>query len=131
ANFAGSFAGIGKAQAVALWNGSARILHLTVAGAGGDAFDPSSPLYRKLAEAIASLGDGLHLPRIDSYRSRQFHVAATLAVDPDHETAPVHDAALAALRGAFSFESRTFGQPVTEVEIIALLQDVPGVTFVR
>jgi hypothetical protein len=130
-NFAAGFAGIGKAQAVAIWSGRTRLVHLTVAGNGGDAIATSSPLFQKLTEAMAGLSDGQHLPLISSYLPRRFHLAATLAVDPAFELATVHAAALLALSGAFAFEQRAFGQAVTEVEIIALLQSTPGVVFVK
>ena len=35
-NFAQAFAGVGKAQAIAVWSGETRLVHLTVAAADGE-----------------------------------------------------------------------------------------------
>jgi hypothetical protein len=40
-------------------------------------------------------------------------------------------AAATSLQAAFSFAKRGFGQPVTEVEIVTVLQQVPGVVACR
>ncbi len=51
-NFAAAFAGIGKAQAVWLWNGEGRLVHLTVMGSDGADIAADSALYLNLTAAI-------------------------------------------------------------------------------
>jgi predicted phage baseplate assembly protein len=55
-DFAAAFTGIGKAQAVWLWDGEQRMVHLTVAGTDGAPLDPNAALYRNLLAAIDAPG---------------------------------------------------------------------------
>jgi len=129
-DFTRSFLGIGKAQAVAIWSGQRRVVQLTVASATGKAVDPESSLYQNLARGIAAASDGGHAVYIDSFRPRFFRADVKLWLDPDYETQPVLDAVGAALRAAFAFDARDFAQPVTESEVIAVIQSIAGVVAV-
>jgi hypothetical protein len=51
-------------------------------------------------------------------------------VDPDYQTDHVLAAVEKALRSAFSFDARAFGQPVAQSEVIAIMQAVAGVVAV-
>src|SRR5205085_4015813 len=57
ADFALTFAGIGKAAAARLSDGQRRLVHLTVAGADAIPIDNTSDLYRNLNKALRDFGD--------------------------------------------------------------------------
>ncbi|NTU81314.1 MAG: putative baseplate assembly protein, partial [Chloroflexales bacterium] len=126
-DFARAFAGIGKAQVRLLWSGEGQIVHLTVAAANGATIEPQSALLANLVRAIAAArapGRGLC---VGGYVKRTFHVGARVLADPRHEREAVLAAVEAALRAAFGFERRAFGQPVTAAELLGVIQGVPGV----
>ena len=116
-DFARAFAGIGKAQAVPLWDGESQLVHITVAAADGTPVDKSSTLYQSLTAAITAASDGLERVQVDSFQQRYFRVAGTVSVDPRADEAAVLDAAASALRDAFTFQKRGFGQRVTSAEV--------------
>ena len=68
--------------------------------------------------------------RISSYRNVTFKLAADVKVDQQYTEADVLAAVESALRSTFSFTARAFGQPVTLSEVIAVMQNVPGVIAV-
>ena len=126
-DFARAFSGIGKALATFTWTGQSRSIFLTVAGVDGAAVDPAGALYEKLVNALAAAGDPGVVFTVQSYRPALFRVAGTLTVDPAYIASNVLAAAGAALRAAFSFDAREFGQPVSLSEVYAVIQSVPGV----
>ncbi len=127
-NFAQGFAGIGKAQAIAVWSGQTRLVHLTIAAANGDAVDPISPLYKTLVQAIQLAHDPVQPVVVASYQPLTFNLAAGILVDqPRYEFSRVYGEVLRVLDNAFTFEYRGFAQAVTAAEIIALIQSVSGV----
>ena len=67
-----------------------------------------------------------------SYTPAFFRVAADLSVDPAYEAGQVLQAVEveAAVRSAFSYDARQFGQPVAESEVVATVQAVAGVVAV-
>jgi predicted phage baseplate assembly protein len=129
ANFARAFSGIGKARADWVWDGAARVVHLTIAAAGG-AVASGSELYRNLLAAIHRLRDPFQPLRVDSYEALTFNLEARVKVHPDFRTDSVLKAAESALREAFSFAARDFAQSVPLSEAIAVLQRVEGVEAV-
>ncbi len=140
-DFARAFAGVGKALAVPLKDTAGDLVHLTVAVAAPPAADPSepappatrevdpaSPVYRNLVAAIGRAHDPAQRFRVDSYDPRFFNVRGRVLVDaPRYEPAAVLAAVEAALKDAFAFERRGFGQRVTAAEVLAVMQNVPGV----
>ena len=126
-DFARAFAGIGKAQAVALWTGRTRQVHLTIASDDGEEITPSSPLYTNLLKAIDSSRDRGVQIRVDDYRPLAFNVDAKVIVDRRYRPEKVLDDVEAALLAAFSFEQRDFGQDATAAEVMTVIQHVPGV----
>lgn len=129
-DFARAFSGIAKALVAWTWNGHARGVHVTVAGTDGDAVLEDTELYNNLVAAILAAGD----PRVPlvvvSYRPVPFRIAGTLTSDPDYLPENVLAEAETRLRSAFGFGARAFGQPVALSEVIAVLQEVPGVVSV-
>lgn len=126
-DFAAAFTGIGKAQAVWLWDGERRMVHLTVAGTGGAPLDPNAALYRNLLAAIDSARPPYQPLRVSPGRDLRFGLTAGLWIAPEYAPERVLAAAGKALAAAFGFAARAFGQPVTGSEVLAALQGVAGV----
>ena len=129
-DYAAAFTGIGKAQAVWLWNGEQRLVHLTVAGEDGAALDPAGALYRNLLAAIDAARPPYQPLRVAPCRYLDFGIRAGVGVDPRHEAPKVLQAARARMLDAFGFAARAFGQPVHGAEVLAVLQGVEGVQWV-
>jgi hypothetical protein len=130
-DFAQCFAGIGKARAAWLCDRRKRFVHLTVASAGGEAITQGSALFITLREAILKYG----LPRqhflIQSAPPLLFSVRARVQVREGYVREKVTAAVRSSLEKAFSFDVRCYGQPVTQSEVIALIQNVQGVEMVK
>ena len=129
-DFARSFAGIGRAQALALWDGQTRVVYLTIADEEGQAVAQTSKLYTNLRAAIDAVRDpGQHV-RIEDFELQLFNLNALLRIDRRYVKEAVQATVDEALRAAFSFEARAFGQPVTAAEVVALIQRHEGVVAV-
>jgi predicted phage baseplate assembly protein len=129
-DFARAFQGVGKALATWSWVGQRRGVFVTVAGAGGDELLESGQTYKNLLAAMRSAGDPHVSLRVQSYRHAFFRLSATIIIAPEADIAIVLAAVEAALRAAFSFETRNFGQPATLSETMATMQAVAGVVAV-
>ncbi len=129
-DFARAFAGIGKAQATMLWDGEQRLVHVTVAAADGAAVEADSPLFQNLRLAIEASGDVGQPFQLESYQPRSFNLQANVLVDERYVAEIVMAAVVTTLQQTFAFEQRAFGQPVTQSEIVAGVQGVPGVVSV-
>jgi predicted phage baseplate assembly protein len=126
-SFARAFAGVGKAQGVALWDGHAELVHLTIAGADGSPPAPGSALVTHLVAALVAAGDGRARVRADGFAPRYFEVEASVAVDPAADPNRVLLDVEALLKAHFAFETRSFGQRVTGAEVMTVIQSVPYV----
>jgi hypothetical protein len=130
-DFARAFAGVGKAQAVALRKGATRLVHLTVAGADGQEIPTASPTFKNLVSAVGRFSDPQQRFKVESFDLRYFRLVARLRLDtPTYRAEDVLDAARAAVLAAFSFPQRDFGQAVTRAEVTTVLQSVTGVLSV-
>ncbi|WP_417067326.1 putative baseplate assembly protein [Niveibacterium terrae] len=126
-DFASAFAGIGKASAQPHPALGLRAVFVTVAGADGAALDENGPLMSRLGEAMLAAADPQIPLTIRVCARRSFRVSARIATDPLLRREGVIAAVERALRGAFSFDARQFGQPVRASEVLAAIQKVPGV----
>ncbi|KPU55474.1 putative baseplate assembly protein [Pseudomonas fluorescens] len=126
-DFAAAFAGVGKAQAVWLWDGEQRLVHLTVSGVDGVSIDPGSALYRNLAAAIDAVRPAHQPLKLAPGVVLRFGVTAKVRVSPDYQSAAVLSTVCSALGQAFGFAARYYGQPVSGSEVLAVMQRVPGV----
>lgn len=122
-----AFPNIAKALARWSWNGRARGVFLTVAGARNTVVDPSGTLGKALAGALRAAGDGRVPIRIAAHRSAFFRIEGKLRRDRGRDRAAVDAAVEAALRTHFRFAARRFGQEVAASEVIGVIQAVPGV----
>ncbi len=127
-DFARAFAGIGKAEATAVWTGETETVHLTVADAGGDPV--TGKLLDNLRDAVEGARDPLRPVVIAPFQPLVFFVEARLLADEayvwDDVAAAVEDALLA----AFAFEQRSFAQPATAAEVVEVVHRVAGVVAV-
>ncbi|HEV2447907.1 MAG TPA: putative baseplate assembly protein, partial [Candidatus Sulfopaludibacter sp.] len=130
-NYASTFAGIAKAQAIWIPSGPARGVFLTVAGVGGAALPPANPTLVNLVTSLQNFGNPLIPISAQSFLETLFGIEADLAYDPKYDNTAVQTAVLAALVQTYSFANRTFGQGVTSDEISAVIQAVAGVVAVN
>ena len=128
ADFARAFAGIAKANACWIDAGPARGIHLTIAGSAGDAIPDGSATQVDLLSALRRFGDPLLPLTVHSYRDARFTLAVDVKFSDDADPDKTLAAVQAALRAAYAFEPREFGQPVTLDEVYAVIQGVAGVT---
>src|SRR5690606_9600901 len=77
--------------------------------------------------AIDLARDPVQQVRIDSYEPLAFKLTAGVLPDPRYVASDVLAAVEEALRAAFTFERRAFGQAVTAAEVVSIIQGVPGV----
>jgi predicted phage baseplate assembly protein len=129
-DFARAFMGVSKALATWTWNGETRGVFVTVAGPDGAGIADDSPLYANLLSAMRAAGDATVPLHVASFEQRFFHLKAKVKVHADYLDATVLKEVSARLREHFSFGAREFGQPVTQSEVIAVIQGTAGVVAV-
>jgi len=129
-DFARAFIGIAKALATSIRVGQLRGVFVTVAGPNGADIQQDSDLYTNLVAAMKNAGDPYIPLIVESYNQAFFKIAAKVKLDPDFDQKVVLSAAEQALRSTYSFDARSFGQPVMLSEVIAVMQAVPGVIAV-
>lgn len=130
AEFARTYAGIGKAAAARLSDGRRQLVHVTIAGAGDIPIDQNSDLYHNLAQSLLNFGDP-HQPLQVCIRKVQLLViAAGVQILPDYAWESVEPKIRAAVLDAFSFDNRDLGQSAFLSEAIALMQNIEGVSYV-
>jgi predicted phage baseplate assembly protein len=130
-NFAATYAGIAKANAIWIPSGPGRGVFLTVAAAGGVALPPGNLTLGKLASSLRAYGNPLIPLNPFTFLETLFSLSADLAYDPAYDQPTVKSAVQAALVQNYSFANRTFGQGVSADEVAALIQAVPGVIAVN
>jgi predicted phage baseplate assembly protein len=130
-NFSRSFAGIAKAHAVWIAAGAGRGVFITVAAEQGAALDENDATYVDLLGALRRYGDALLNLRVASYRPALFGLRVALKLAGDADRAVALAGAERALRDAFSFEQRSFGQIVSIDEVAAILHTDPSVIGVN
>ena len=130
-DFSRSFAGIAKAHAAWIAAGPGRGVFISVAGEAGAAMMEGSDTYRHLLAALRQYGDVLLPLRLKSYRPATFKLQATLKVAADADASLVLAQADTALRQAFGFNARQFGQMVSVDEVVSVLHAVSSVEAVN
>jgi hypothetical protein len=126
-DFAAASAGITKASASWVWDGTRSVACVTVAGTDGAPVTPDSDQFDNLLQAMLDAADGTLAVTLCPYVPVTFSVAATVTPDPTLVDTEVLASVKAALVAAFSFDARQFAQPVFASEVIAVVQEVPGV----
>ncbi|WP_292995485.1 putative baseplate assembly protein [Nitrosomonas sp.] len=130
ADFTRTFAGIGKAVASKLSNGRRQLVHITIAGVDDIPIEISSDLYRNLQAALRQLGDPDLALQVEKRELIVLAVSANIRLVSGYLWEPVKDNITAAVFDAFSFQRRKLGQPALLCELIALMQNIPGVDYV-
>lgn len=130
ADFARTFAGIGKASAVRLSDGRSQLVHVTVAGANDIPIDTTSDLYANLVKALHIQGDPHQAIQVDVRELVLIVLSANVCILPDYQWESVVPMVRARLLDAFGFERRELGQDVLLSEIISTIQAVEGVAYV-
>jgi predicted phage baseplate assembly protein len=127
-NFAQTFAGVGKAQAVRLWLGTTQGIHITIAAADGKV--AATSLCDTLRRAIAAVGNPLQAVEVTPYVEGRFKLDAIVRFDRRHVRERVESQIIGRLRAAFSFKQREFGQGVAATDVIEVMQSTEGVVAV-
>ncbi len=130
ADFARTFAGIGKASAARLSDGQRRLVHLTVAGADDIPIDKTSDLYRNLNKALRDFGDPHQPIEVALREFLLLVIEARVSVLQDYLFEKVEPNIRAAILDRFSFERRELGQDALLSEAMATIQNVKGVAYV-
>lgn len=130
ADYARTFAGVGKATASVLWTGRERIVALTIGSASGDPVPENDVLRRNLVVAIAAARAPLGPFRVVTFQPLFFSMSAQIAIDASLLAERVLQAVRTALLEAFSFPRRRFGQDVTAAEVVTVIHSVGGVEAV-
>ncbi len=126
-DYARAYTGIAKAQVTVLNTRAGRTVFVTVAGNEGAQPAIGGPTLTKLLNALKLNGDPLVRCDAAPYLKASFKLALRIKRHPDHELDTVLAAVEAALRAAFSFDARDFGQTVARSEVISVAQQVSGV----
>ncbi|HEV8580967.1 MAG TPA: putative baseplate assembly protein [Thermoanaerobaculia bacterium] len=130
ADFARTFAGVGKSSATRLSDGRVQLVHVTIAGEDDIPISKDSDLLLNLEEALLRFGDPRQ-PVAVAVRQRFFLVVeAEVRVLPDYLWDKVEPQIRAAMAEAFGFARRDLGQDARLSEVYRAIQGVPGVDYV-
>jgi predicted phage baseplate assembly protein len=130
ADFARTFAGIGKASAAPLSDGSRQVVHITIAGADDIPIDGNSDLFRNLLRALHDFGDPHQAIQLAVRELMALVISAKVRIDPDYLWEKVVLKVRQALLEQFSFTNRELGQDAVLSEAISTMQKVEGVVYV-
>ncbi len=130
ADFARTFAGVGKASAARLSDGRRQLVHVTIAGVDDAPIDETSDLFRNLTDALHRFGDPALPLKVSVRRLLALVVSAGVKVLPDHHWDTVEPQVRAAVLAVCGFDRRELGEDVLPSEVVAAMQAVRGVDYV-
>jgi hypothetical protein len=130
ADFARTFAGIGKSVAARFSDGRRELVHVTIAGADNIPIDESSDLFRHLTQALRRFGDPFQPFKVELRELKFLVISARVRILPDYLWDPVVANIRAKLLDTFSFERRELGQDALLSEVVSAIQSVRGVAYV-
>lgn len=123
-------AGIGKAAAARLYDGTREIVHLTVAAVDDAPLDPGDDLVVALRRSLRDFGDP-HLEVAVAVRELVLLVvSAGIKVLPEYSYDLVEPLVRAAALEALGFAARGLAEPAYPSEAIGAMAAVPGVGYV-
>jgi hypothetical protein len=131
AQFARTYAGIGKAVSARLSDGRRQLEHITIAGAADIPIDRNSDLYRNLVESLLQFGDPYIPLQVCQRKVQLLVISAGVQILPQYAWEDVQPQIRSALLDKFSFENRSLGRSAFLSEAIAVMQGVPGVSYVN
>jgi len=129
-DFARAYAGVAKARAVWVWTSQGRGVFVSIAAPGGMPIAPSDDLAKRLAGALMDAGNPHTAVYVCPGSVTRFDISGDVAVGADRIPSHVKADMDAALRAAFRFEARQFGQEVALSEIMSVIHSVAGVKWV-
>jgi hypothetical protein len=129
-DFARAYTGIAKAQARVMDIHAIRTIFITVAGKKASRPQKGGPTLTKLLASLKKSSDPFVTCDAAPYNEAYFNLALRIKRHPDHDGVIVLATVEAALRKAFSFDARDFGQAVARSEVISVAQQVTGVVGV-
>ncbi|WIX99178.1 putative baseplate assembly protein [Amycolatopsis mongoliensis] len=129
-DFARARAGIGRASARRLTDGTRQVVHVTVAGVDDIPLTDTSGIVTTLRSALAGFGDPQLPVRVAVRELVLLVLAANIRVSTAYSWALVEPAVRAALLDRLGFDRRELGRPAFLSEAIAAAQSVPGVEYV-
>lgn len=130
ADFARTFAGIGKASATRLTDGNRQLVYVTIAGAEDIPIDKTSDLYHSLLAALHKFGDPYQPIQLAIRELILLIIHARVRVSPEYQWETVEPKIRTALLDHFSFERRELGQDALLSEAISVIQGITGVAYV-
>ena len=130
ADFARTFAGVGKAAATRLTDGRRLLVHVTIAGVDDAPVDETSDLFRNLDAALHRYGDPALPLKVSVRRLLALVVSAGVKVLPGHHWETVEPRVRAAVLDVCGFDRRELGADVLPSEVVAAVQAVRGVDYV-
>jgi predicted phage baseplate assembly protein len=129
ADFARTFAGIGKASAARMPGAWHSLVHVTVAGPDPTPVREESDLFRNLLQAFNDLGDGTQGVFLQPCRRVLLVVIATVRIADDYLFESVEPRIRQLLLDRFGYEQRDLMQGVTASEILAAIHSIEGVAY--
>ncbi|MEG9436345.1 putative baseplate assembly protein [Edaphobacter sp. HDX4] len=126
ADFARTFAGIGKANATQIDT----TVQVTIAGVDNISIDETSDLFVNLLAAFEKLGDPQQRIQLAVFKPLLLVIQASVAILPDYEFTVVASNIKSELLSRFSFNNRDLGQNILESEIVSAMQNIEGVMYV-
>jgi hypothetical protein len=116
---------VAKAEAIWVWDGFDRAIHLTVAGQRGGFFSDDD--LRRLGANLTLARDPNYRLHVSNYTPFPVLVRGTVDVDGRHVAAPVLAAVRAAVLAWLDFDAVALGTPIHLSDLYRVIQDVPGV----
>lgn len=129
-DFTRDFPGVAKALATWTWSERTRGVLLSVLGSEGQLLLEAGDTLKTLLAALRNVGNPLMPVLVKSTPPIHFKLGAKVTASADRAPDQVLGAVRDALRQQFAFGAREFGQGVALSEVIALMQNVPGVDSV-
>ena len=127
ADFARARAGIGRASAARLSDGTNTVVHLTIAGTDDIPIDETDDLFQNLRQSLSTFGDPSQPVQVAVRELLLIVMAAAVRVDADHRFDLLEPQIRSALLDRFGFDHRDLGQAVFQSDLVATIQAVPGV----
>jgi uncharacterized phage protein gp47/JayE len=131
ADFARTFAGIGKASSARLSDVRKLVVHVTIAGVDDIPIDPSTDLFVSLVQALHQNGDPYQPIQVDVRKLELLVISAGVKVLPDYQWESVEPKVRAALLNTFGFDQRDLGQSAFLSEAVSVVQAVEGVSYTK
>lgn len=129
-DFAANFAGVGKARADALWLDGRQLVFVSIGAETDTLLETDAALLVSLRAAADKVRDDSRRLLVEPCQRRFFQLSVRVMGHPDYRASDVEAAVRDALAAGFSYAAREITQPVSAVEVIALVQAVAGVVGV-